>query len=353
MAVVYITDQGASISKSGDRIYVKKGNQVVRWILAKDIDQLILLGNIALSAQSVTYLLMNKIDTVFLTYYGKYKGRLIGEFGKNVFLRVDQFRFMESEKLKLELAKQFVIAKIANSLYIMRKRAQRKFDEVVSKSIMQNKAILKYSLDSIDSLAELRGYEGIAAKNYFSAFGRLIKNEDFSFTGRNRRPPKDEINALLSLGYTLLMSQFLSKTYLIGLDPYYGSLHSADYGRESLVLDIMEEFRPLIDDLILTIINRRELNKSHFQYNTRVDDEVMEENELEQRKLPVSLSSDGMKKFIYRYTKMLNSEFSYKRLNITLSLDKILLSQTRLLAAHIQNKEKYSGYRLEEEDYRA
>jgi CRISPR-associated protein Cas1 len=189
----------------------------------------------------------------------------------------------------------------------------------------------------------LRGYEGIAARNYFAAFKYLVKNDDFVFDGRNKRPPKDEMNALLSLGYTLLMSQMLSKTYLVGLDPYYGSLHSLEYGRQSLVLDIMEEFRPFIDDLVLTLVNRREISKAHFKYDAIIN----EENE-EEKRLPISLSQEGMKKFIYRYSKLLNENFYYTRLKSHQSFDKILLAQTRRLAAHFQNKGNYRGYLFEE-----
>jgi CRISP-associated protein Cas1 len=346
MAVVYITDQGSSLTKKGDRFYIKKGNQIIRWVLAKDVEQLILLGNIALTAQCAGYLLRNRIDTVFMTYYGSYKGRLVGEFGKNVTLRIDQFRCLQDHSEKLYLAKEFVKAKIYNSAMLMKRRNYKYRNESIKKTTLQNMAIYKYNLENCDCLNSLRGYEGIAAKNYFAAFPAIIKNDDFPFTGRNKRPPKDEVNALLSLSYTFLLSHVLSKVYITGLDPYYGSLHEVEYGRQSLVLDLMEEFRPIVDDMIITMINKRDIRKEHFVYNSVQDTEFDEDFQSEQSYLPVSLNKEGMKKIVYRFSRLCNNTYYYPALKCNLSLNQIMLAQARKIASHFKGDTEYEGFTI-------
>ena len=307
MAVVYIADQGASVCKRGDRIYVFKGQNLLRWFHTKDISQLIIVGNIAMTSQALSYLLKHGLDTVFLSYYGKYKGRLVGEFGKNVYLRYAQFTFLQSEPDKNALARQYVLGKIANMRFHLEKRARRYKDPLLAQNIIRLSEIKDKLATGIYDIESIRGYEGIATKYYFSAFPALITNPDFPFSGRNRRPPKDEVNALLSLGYTFLMNQIMTSTYICGLDPYFGALHELNYGRQSLVLDLMEEFRPLIDNLVISCINRRELRPEHFCHNVLADTEDADDDKTF---LPVSMSQEGMKVFITAFAKLINSTFA-------------------------------------------
>lgn len=339
MAVVYIADQGALVCKKGDRLYVYKMQQLLRWFHTKDISQLILVGNVALSTPTITYLLKYRIDTVFVSYYGKYKGRLIGEFGKNVALRVAQFEYLANETHREILAKIFVHAKIANSNSLLKKRQARYKDETLKSVIIKNHALCDLIENSHLTLKSLRGYEGIAAKNYFSTFPILLKNEDFPFNGRNKRPPKDEVNALLSLSYTFLMIQVMCATYICGLDVYYGSLHEVDYGRQSLVLDLMEEFRALIDNMVISLINRKEIRLEHFVYNTLNNEESTEYDE-KVKMLPVSLTNDGIRIVITAFNKLINSKFYIIDPPGTWSLKDIFILQTRKLANHFQNKKR-------------
>ncbi len=345
MPVVYVADQGAALSKKGDRLYVYKGPNLIRWFHTLDIQQLIIVGNVALTASVFTHLLKYRIDTVFLSYYGKYKGRLVGEFGKNVNLRVNQFSFLSKEENLDDLARQYIIGKVINMQAHLQKRKKRCKSEKINQALIKNSAILEKLTDEYIPRSSLRGLEGIASKNYFATFGDLIKGTGFSFNGRNRRPPKDEINALLSLGYTFLMNQIMTATYICGLDPYYGALHEAAYGRQSLVLDLMEEFRPLVDNLVLRLINRREIRAEHFKYNL-LPDEESEDDDIDQetKRLPVCMSHDGMKILITAFAKMVNSKFQLTEPQGLWTLKDIFLLQARKLSHQFEQQKPYTSF---------
>ncbi|HOH98259.1 MAG TPA: CRISPR-associated endonuclease Cas1 [Candidatus Cloacimonadota bacterium] len=346
MAVVYIADQGASVSKKGDRLYVYKGAMLQKWFHTKDISSLILVGNITLSSQTLTYLLKHRIDTVFLTYYGRYKGRLISEFGKNIALRISQFTYLAELPNREELAALYIIGKLCNMQKHLAMRKKKNAHPALADAILKNSAILERLQSGSMDLAVLRGFEGIASKNYFAAFPYLIFQSQFPFTGRNRRPPKDEVNSLLSLGYTFLMNQVMSAANICGLDPYYGALHDLCYGRQSLVLDIMEEFRPLVDNLIITLINRKEIRPEHFRYNLIPDDECEPEDlDQDSRLLPVSLTQDGMKILITAFSRMVNSKFRCTSPQGEWLLKDIFVNQIRKLIRHFDRKSTYESFR--------
>jgi len=345
MPVVYLADQGASVSKRGDRLYVFKGPELLRWFHTKDISQLIVVGNISLTTPTLTYLLKNKVDTVFLSYYGMFKGRLVGEFGKNVQLRLAQFKFLDAESNRQDLAARYVAGKISNILTHLSKRAKRNQHPLISTAILQNQAILEKLMQAAYPLEVVRGYEGIASKNYFAAFPAMLSNPLFSFKGRNRRPPKDEVNALLSLAYTFLMNQVMGAAYIRGLDPYYGALHDIAYGRQSLVLDLMEEFRPLVDNLVISLINRREIRPEHFAYNLLPDDETYEEDiDAESHTLPVSMKPEGMKVLITAFARLVNSRFAINKPPGEWALRDIMLLQAGKLAAHCESLDEYNSF---------
>ena len=349
MSTIYIVDQGSYLTKKNERLIVKKEDSIIRWIHLKDIDQLILIGNISLTAPVITYLLKHKVDTVFLSYYGKYKGRLISEFGKNVNLRHQQFNYLSDESQALILSKTFVTGKIKNCLNLLRKNQYRNPDPLVASKIMKINYYLENEVPFADDMDKLRGFEGIVAKDYFSVFQLFIKNNDFVFNGRTRRPPRDEVNALLSLSYTMLMNLILSKAYVAGLDPFYGALHEISYGRHSLVLDLMEEFRPMIDNMVINLINRREIRKDHFIIRIFNEEETFKEtDELDSKNLPVFLTNDGMRKVVVSFNSLTKKTYFYKRRNCNLSFEDIIKAQLYLLADCFQAKDKYTSFNWSE-----
>ena len=264
MACLYVIEQGAEITKQGNRLVVRKFRTELESVPAFKVEQLILMGNIQITSQAIKFLLTEGIDTVFLTINGKYRGRLVSTFSKNIDLRRIQFRKLEERPFVLELAKKFVLGKLSNYRILLRRYQKENQKEEIEKAVHA----LRRMIDKITEVADLdslRGIEGSGSAAYFSAVGHLIKVPDFRFEKRTRRPPRDPVNVLLSFGYTLLANSVQTFIDLSGLDPFLGSLHSPDYGRPSLALDLMEEFRPvLVDTVMLRVVNTKTITMKDF-----------------------------------------------------------------------------------------
>ena len=207
------------------------------------------------------------VSLCFLSPHGKFIGRFQGPIKGNVLLRTKQWDFSKNEKFALEVSKLFIAGKIQNYRNILaRFLRDNGNNEKVREVVDQLKYCKQKALASAD-LDSLRGVEGDAANRYFEVFSQLIlhQKDDFIFTGRNRRPPKDAVNALLSFVYTLIASDMASALETVGLDPYIGFLHTLRPGRASLALDMMEELRAYLGDrLILSLINRKQLTIRDF-----------------------------------------------------------------------------------------
>ncbi len=211
------------------------------------------------------------IGLCFLTPRGRFLARTSGEESGNVLLRRRQYDISKDEKLSCSIASHFILGKIYNSRWIL-ERFTRDHPMRVPvdklKNVSSCLASSIFKVKEIDSVDNLRGIEGEAAQLYFSRFDDLIlqQKDDFFFRGRNRRPPLDNTNALLSLTYTILANDCANALRSVGLDPYVGFMHGIRPGRTSLALDIMEELRPVIADrFVLNCINKRVINESHFE----------------------------------------------------------------------------------------
>ncbi len=331
MNVAYIVEQGVFLTKEGDVLQVKKGPVTLQSIHAHKLSQLIVTGNVTLTTQTIAFLLEKGIDTVFLSVYGKYRGRLTAEFSKNIEARKAQFTRFADPGFALGLARQFVIGKLSNSLVVLRRRLAEHRNASLVKGILGVRALLRRIPQAAD-LDELRGLEGAAATIYFRVFGKLIQQPGFPFQKRTRRPPLDRTNALLSLCYTLLNNTVQSVVSSSGLDPYYGVFHQPEYGRPSLGLDLMEEFRPVIaDTLVLGLINRGIARPADF----------VEEAGAE---LPVRLTPLAMKKVILQYEKRLRQEVFLAEAGKTLDYQQIIQRQFFLLQRHVTGEEEYSPF---------
>lgn len=260
---VYVTEQGANVGKDGHRIVVRKGRTPLASFPAASVDQVVLFGNVSVTPAALAYFLARGIDTVLLTAKGRYRGRLVGPEGKNIALRRMQFRIYEDEGFRLRFVRTLVNAKIHNMRALLQRAARRRGLKI-TETVHRLKR-LKDQIPDITEIDRLRGIEGAASAAYFGVFRELLAPE-WTFDGRTRRPPKDAVNALLSFGYALLGTSVESAVYTTGLDPYLGFFHVVDYGRPSLVLDLMEEFRPIIvDSLVLNVVNHRLLTPDDFQ----------------------------------------------------------------------------------------
>jgi CRISPR-associated protein Cas1 len=348
VAILYVTEQGSSLTKQGDRLVVMKQGKAIHWAHAFKVEQVALMGNISLSPAVVGFLLEQGIDTVFLTYFGRYRGRLISQFGKNIELRRQQFKKIDDLEFKLKQARSCVKGKINNCRVFLRRRNQEFNNPDITNAVHRLRRLAS-QVDSTDSIESLMGVEGASAAAYFGSFGKLIKNSDFVFSGRNRRPPKDPINVLLSLGYTLLANAIHTQVNVAGLDPYLGCLHSAEYGRPSLVLDLMEEFRPaLVDSTVIYAVNTNVIKQTDFYKPDEREPAAFDfaEKEPIREEYPILLRHEGMKKFVSLFEERLNRKAIHPARGLRLTYRNILLEQVRMFARTITDESAYIPFTI-------
>ncbi len=348
MAILYVTEQGSSLTKQGDRLVVMKQGKAIHWAHAFKVEQVALMGNISLSPAVVGFLLEQGIDTVFLTYFGRYRGRLISQFGKNIELRRQQFKKIDDLEFKLKQARSCVKGKINNCRVFLRRRNQEFNNPDITNAVHRLRRLAS-QVDSADSVESLMGVEGAGAAAYFGSFGKLIKNSNVVFSGRNRRPPKDPANVLLSLGYTLLANAIHTQVNIVGLDPYLGCLHSAEYGRPSLVLDLMEEFRPaLVDSTVIYAVNTNIIKHTDFYKPDEREPAAFDfaEKEPLREEYPILLRHEGMKKFVSLFEDRLNRKAIHPARGLRLTYRNILLEQVRMFARTITDESAYIPFTI-------
>jgi len=346
MAILYVTEQGASLVKRGERLVVEKMRKTIHWVHAFKIEQVVLMGAISVSPGAVAFLLERGIDTVFMSIYGKYRGRLISQFGKNVELRMLQFQKISDPEFALETAKSYIRGKLYNCRVLLRRYNQESPREDVAAAVHYLRRTMG-QLDGCPSVESVMGMEGTGAAAYFGCLKHLIRVEDITFENRNRRPPKDPVNVLLSLGYTLLANAVHTQVNVAGLDPHAGCLHSLEYGRPSLILDLMEEFRPiLVDSLVLTLINKRIIRTTDFYRPEDREPAAFDfaETEPNREEYPIILAHEGMRKFITQFEGRLNQKVLYLPKGQRLSYRAILLEQVRLWVRHLRGEEVYVSF---------
>ncbi|MDI6688187.1 MAG: CRISPR-associated endonuclease Cas1 [Desulfobacterales bacterium] len=261
--VVYVKTQGARVVKEGRHLLVKKGDATYHTLFTYKLRQLLLFGNIEITHSAMNQLMRYNIDTVFLTQYGRYLGRLAPLESKNVFLHKRQYHLLDDSVFGIRLARSIVAGKLSNMTTLLM-RIKRSRNKPVAGTIAKQIQSLMPKLSQADNIDSVRGYEGRGSALFFEGF-RYGFVGDIGFTRRVRRPPTDPVNSVLSLLYTFLMNRVYTGVRIASLDPYPGFLHSIDYGRYSLVLDLMEEFRSIIvDTLTLSLFNLKILQKEDF-----------------------------------------------------------------------------------------
>ena len=288
MTTLYVTEAYSVIKKEGDTLVInipaddKRGREARKVeVPTIKVSEVVILGDSTLTSQALATLLEQKVEITFLNVFGNFRGRVVPQDSRNSLIRLAQFRAHEDAARSFELARQFVIGKMHNMRTILLRSNRRLNDTMLMSSIE--------SLRSIQDLVEtmecdstppadpgkpqkgtswgtLQGYEGAGTAAYFDGFGRLLRGDTgLKFETRNRRPPRDPVNALLSYGYSLLHHQCSSALQTSGLDPYIGFLHSSQYSKPALALDLMEEFRaPVVDSVVITLINNRVLQSDGF-----------------------------------------------------------------------------------------
>ena len=266
---LYVTTPEAYLSKDGLNVVITVKQEEVFRIPIINIEGIVSFGYMGASPGLMKLCVDNNVSLTFLSPQGKFIARVQGPTRGNVLLRTEQYRLSENEDFTLHISKLFIGGKIQNYRNILR-RYERDYgsnDEIAA--AVQALEVRKRDLNRVQDLNQLRGIEGDAASVYFSVFHYLILNQksDFPFNGRNRRPPKDAVNAMLSFVYTLIANDVAAALETVGLDPYVGFLHALRPGRTSLALDVMEEMRAYLGDrLVLSLINRRQVCAKDFLF---------------------------------------------------------------------------------------
>lgn len=264
MATLYITEQGAQLKKSGERLLVCKGEETLLDVPAFQVDRILIFGNVHITTHAMIFLLEKGIDVSFLSIRGRLRGRLASVESKNAFVRLAQYDKSREEGFRLELARAFIGGKMRNQRTLLL-RYQRNHPEADFSESLETTRQTIAQLPHKKKVESLMGLEGAATAAYFKAFSQMVK-QGFVFEKRLRRPAPDPVNALLSFGYTLVTNELGGLVEALGFDPFIGFLHGIRYGRRSLPLDLVEEFRhPVVDMLTLSLINRRVLSEGDFR----------------------------------------------------------------------------------------
>ena len=325
---LYLNTQGFRLGKSGEVLQVKDKDKTVQEVRIGEVCQVNLLGNIQISTQAVQSLCEAGIPISYFSMGGYFYGITTGMNTKNVALRRSQFRLADSEWFPLSLSRVLVAGKVRNQ----RTMLQRNHIEPKKSSLDMMKTLADRAERSQD-LESLLGIEGSAARVYFGEFAGMIKpgqepNENatgfsFDFEGRNRRPPRDPVNALLSLAYSMLAKDLTVACYAVGFDPYLGFYHQLRHGRPALALDLMEPFRPLIaDSAVLSALNTRMVTEKDFV----------------RAGASVGLTPAGRKGFFRAYELRMDTLVTHPLFDYRVSYRRLLEIQARLLARVIEGE---------------
>lgn len=324
---LYLQEHGLSLGKSGEQLVVKKKGSVIQKVRLLDVSQVCLFGSVYTTEPAMRELITRGIPVCHFSYGGWFYGITTGLIHRNIDLRIRQFAVAASAGESLELARRFVIGKVRNCRTLLRRHLQSDDRDLL---LFQLNDLIR-KVEQADCVSTLLGLEGMAAKFYFSGFAKLLKSSTaFDINGRNRRPPRDPTNALLSFVYALLTKELTVAAQSVGFDPMLGFYHRPRYGRPSLALDVCEEFRPLLaDSTVLTLINNGEVSESSFIA----------------RGGSVALTTAGRRAVMAAFERRLQSEVTHPLFGYRISYRRILEVQMRLLARTVLKElDEYPGF---------
>lgn len=323
---LYITTPEAYLSKDGLNVVVSVQQQEVFRIPIINIEGIVTFGYMGVSPGLMKLCTENNVSLTFLSPNGRFISRIQGQTRGNVLLRKKQYQLSDDKRWSLHVAQLMIAGKIQNYRNILR-RFIRDYgnDSKVESAVNALDYFKRDSLLTSDSLS-LMGIEGMAANKYFEVFPSLLtqQQESFPFSGRNRRPPKDAINAMLSLAYTLITNDITAALETIGLDPYVGFLHTLRPGRASLALDMTEELRAYLGDrFVISLINRRQITPKDFLF---------------QGELGVVLTDNGRRTFLTAWQNRKKETIIHPYLNEKIPIGLIPHAQAMLLVRHIREE---------------
>jgi CRISP-associated protein Cas1 len=328
---LYVEDQGARIRLDGDRLVVQCRKSASIEARLPNTSHVALYGNVQITAQALRALLERNIPVSFLSYGGWYYGRATGFDSKNVELRLAQHRAATDPAFCLRIARGLVASKVRNCRTLLRRNHSRP-PPVVLSELEQ----LAKKAEQAEALESLLGLEGTAARTYFGAFSGMLKGEaavggEFDLEGRNRRPPRDPINALLSFVYSLLSKDFALALSAAGLDPLLGFYHQPRFGRPALALDLMEEFRPLVaDSVVIGALNGGSFGPGDFLTHPS----------------GVAMRPPARKRLLFAYERRMDQVITHPVFGYRISYRRVLEVQARLLGRCLLGElEEYPSFR--------
>jgi CRISPR-associated protein Cas1 len=325
--VLVVQTPGAQIGQRGDQLIVSVKREEVRKLPGQQVRAIYCYGAIQITAQAVATCLELGIDVAYFSPAGRFLGMLGGLPASGVDARRGQYRLFELPGVRLQLAREAIRAKIHNQRVMLMRNGE------VPDRVLQLLAGFRDSTESAGEMTELLGIEGTAAAIYFEQFESMLKEHaawQFDWRGRNRRPPRDPVNALLSLGYSMLAKELTGVCHAVGLDPFLGFMHQPRYGRPALALDLMEEFRPLIaDSVAISIVNRAEIGPEDFIRSAS----------------GTFLNERGRKAFWEGWFRRLDTEVSHPQFGYKMSYRRMLEVQARQLWRFVRGEAAaYHGF---------
>ncbi|KZS47150.1 subtype I-C CRISPR-associated endonuclease Cas1 [Paenibacillus glucanolyticus] len=325
---LFITQPDVYLSLDGDNIVLLKDQEKLGRLPLHNLESVVAFGYTGASPALMGYCAERNISIVFMTMNGRFLARVIGASKGNVILRKKQCLVSENEALSARIARNFIVGKIYNHKWILERMTRDyplRIDVEKFKTGSQNLSSIMISIRECEDLERIRGLEGQAALVYNQLFDHMIlqQKEDFYFRTRSRRPPLDNVNAMLSLAYTFLANDTASALEGVGLDAYVGFLHRDRPGRASLALDLMEELRGVYaDKFVLSLINKKVINKEDF---------------LRKENGAVIMTDEGRKKFLTAWQNKKQEKITHPYLGEKISWGLVPHAQALLLARHLRN----------------
>ncbi|TCL55903.1 CRISPR-associated Cas1 family protein [Kineothrix alysoides] len=325
--ILYITTPDAYLSLDGENIVVLKNDETKIRVPLHNLEGIITFGYAGASPALMGKCAEENIALTFLTAQGRFLARVVGKTRGNVILRREQYRIADEELKALGIAKNCILGKVYNCKHVIDRAIRDHAARIDCEKLKLSSEQMASSLDlikNVNNLDSLRGYEGEAASRYFSIFNELIlqQKEAFLFSGRNKRPPLDNVNALLSFAYTLLTYDVASALESVGLDSFVGFLHTDRPGRVSLALDMMEELRPFYADrFVISLINKRIINEKGFE---------------KQENGAVFMTNETRKEILRYWQERKQEKIKHPFLNETIEWGLVPYVQAMLLARYIR-----------------
>ncbi|MCI0694103.1 CRISPR-associated endonuclease Cas1 [candidate division KSB1 bacterium] len=321
MAILYLTEQGSTVNLTAGRIIVRKGDKLLHELPVFKLEQIVAYGNVHLTPAVIAHCLRSGIEVAFLSSPGKYRGRLQPEFTKNSVVRQQQYKRAADPQFCLKTAATIVAGKVRNMAAMIKQQRRLRGD---GRSPLGEVEKTMAKIQSARTIDQLNGHEGAASAAYFKTFRAALKN-DWGFEARQYHPPKDPVNGLLSLGYTLLYNDVYGAVNVVGLDPYMGFFHQPRHGHACLASDLMEEHRcVLVDRLVLSALNLQTIKPTDFE--AQADGRI-------------TLKPEALKRFFGLYAQAINEQTHYPYTGIQTTYRQVIELQVRHFARVLTGEE--------------